>query len=79
MSESLEVALDPDKVTRIKRCSQDDPTLLLRETIQQGWPDHILMYVSAFVHTMGFETSCSEHTTVFKGSRVIFHVLCERR
>ena len=80
MSESLEdlnpttlLALDPDKVTRIKRCSQDDPTLsILRETIQQGWPDHIADVRECIRPYYGFRDELSVNTPlVFKGSRVI--------
>ena len=80
MSESLEdldpttlLALDPDKVIRIKQCSQDDPVLaILRETIQQGWPDQITDVRECIRPYYGFQDELSVNTPlVFKGSRVV--------
>ena len=38
---TMQLSVSKDRLTQIRHASADDPVLqVLRETIQQGWPEH---------------------------------------
>ena len=67
------LALDHDRLQRIRDCSRNDPVIsVLRETIQHGWPEQMCDVPECIHPYRGVrDVMTVESTLVFKGHRVV--------
>ena len=73
------LAVSKDRLLQIKHASSDDPVLqILRETIQQGWPEN-KRNVPTCIRAYDFRDELTiQDQLVFKGSRVVIPVALRR-
>ena len=69
----MQLSISKDRLTQIRHASADDPVLqVLRETIQQGWPEHKSHVPLAIRAYYDFRDELTiQDQLVFKGPRIV--------